>query len=146
MVQVESKLLAAGGEMSELPAEAKAFVENHGSGTALNVPISFKLPDGREVTMGDPPMPIDLLLPTLLPDSKDEVNLVGAGMASNITEVLLMIRKLDGKDVAAIADRGGLNMLAFQLGNQGLKACRAMFNKHFPPINPDTIEVIKKNN
>lgn len=145
-MQIETTVLEPTAQApDQLPEEAKAFVAGTASGPIRHKSVTFELPDGREIELAPPPMPVDLLMPMLLQGDPENVNLAAVGLQSTIIEALLYVRKLDKKDVTPIAGRDQLNLLAYQLGDVGVKSVRAMYNEYFPGITSDTLKVIKKN-
>jgi hypothetical protein len=105
--------------------------------------VAFELPDGRVVTIGLPPIPIQMILPAMFSSSEDQSG-VSAAFVEILSRAMLHVREIDNKNVAPPVDYKGVTALCMQLGQDGIDAVLLMVAEHFPSISREQLKVIKK--
>jgi hypothetical protein len=105
--------------------------------------FACKLPDGRDIEFGKPPMPTLLLLPAILGTMKSN-SVTEAQYNEAVVRAAIYVRKLDGKMMNHPTNFQEVQGILLKLGEDGSDYMMDVYQRKYAVVNFEALEEIKK--
>lgn len=105
--------------------------------------FAAKLPDGRDIEFGKPPMPTLLLLPAILGTMKAGT-VTEAQYNEAIVRAAIYVRKIDGKIINHPTNFQDVQSILLKLGEDGADYMMDVYQRKYAVVNFEALEDIKK--